>query len=142
MEVKVEVKVEVKKEVGQAASSAHASFTAGRIPMTEAVAKRARSAIESASSWAADDAGATLPALRRPRRCPPQVKAKLTLAAFPPGTRVFTPRRGFQEGGSFCPVFKHDEGQLRVAVHGEPSALVSLAFLTKRQEQGLAIVEA
>jgi hypothetical protein len=66
--------------------------------------------------------------------------SRLTVHDFPIGTMVWTPRK-IQQGGSFCRVLKHDDGQLRVEVPGEPSGLVSLMSLKKRVEAGLPIMQ-
>lgn len=122
-EVKLEdeVKVEVKEE-----------SEAGPQPKTESAPVKRRRYVK-------DDDDAVPATLQRPRRMPPAAKVKLSLQDFPPGTRIFTPRRDVEGGGSWCKVLKHDSGQLRVAVPDEPTALVSLDFLAKRQEQGLPI---
>jgi hypothetical protein len=143
---------------GQPAGTAEAKAAAALAPTgkrgrdEEEVGAEPPSAPQSApqSADAGNDAGLTPPLSRRPRRAEPEPSepapafgaapaAKLTLASFPPGTLVFTPRKGVDGGGSFCRVLLHDAGQLRVAVPGEPSALVSLDFLSTRQEQGLPI---
>ena len=102
---------------------------------TEKVAKRRRG---QPSTDNGDDAH---PGLRpRPQRQKTDLtKVKLTLSDFPPGSKVFTPRRGEAGGGSWCVVIRHDDGQLRVAVPGETSALVSLDYLARRQATGAPI---